>query len=98
MKAYIVHDSPLGSDYWGEGMYELITEKEQVIYKRWCTNRAFANHDLTIGVQTMLQDNGVTEVYSNGVVVWSDGKISKDADADFRSANYEYERVNSDAR
>lgn len=97
MRAYIIHDSPLGTDYWGEGMYALVTEKEEVIYKRWCTNRAFANHDLTIGVQTMLQDNGITEVYSNGVMVWSEGKMSDKACADFRSANYEYERKNSDA-
>ena len=95
MKAYIVYDS-LGTDYWGEGMYALITEKEEVIYQRWCSNRAFANHDLTVGVESILKDNDVTEVYSNGVVVWSDGKISESAAADFRSAEYDYERVNSD--
>ena len=98
MKAYIIHQSELGTDYWGEGMYALITENEEVIYKRWCTNRAFANHDLTIGIESMLKDNDVTEVYSNGVVVWSDGQMTEDANADFRSANYEYERINSDAR
>ena len=62
MKAYIVHDSPLGTDYWGEGMYALITEKEETVYKRWCSNRAFAIHDLTKGVEKILQDHGITDV------------------------------------
>ena len=97
MKAYIIHQSDLGTGYWGEGMYALITEKEETIHKRWCTNRAFANHDLTVGVQDILKDKGVTEVFSNGVVVWSESKISNKAYSDFMSANYEFERVNSDA-
>lgn len=98
MKAYIVHKSPLGTDYWNEGMYSLITENEKIIYERWCSNRAFANSDLTRGVQKMLEEHGVTEVFSNGVVVWQNGKITDGADKAFRSANYEYERLNSDAR
>jgi hypothetical protein len=97
MKAYIIHQSELGTDYWGEGMYALITEKEEIIYERWCSNRAFANHDLTVGVQDILKDKGVTEVYSNGVVVWSECKISNKAYSDFIAANYEYELENSDA-
>lgn len=32
MKAYIVHDSPLGTDYWGEGMY---TMKAILRGKKW---------------------------------------------------------------
>lgn len=97
MKAYIICDSPLGSDYSGTARYIVATEDKN-IYSRWCTNRAFANHDLTIGVESMLKDNDVTEVFSNGVIVWSDGQMTEDANADFRSANYEYERINSDAR
>ena len=98
MKAYIVHDSPLGIDYWGEGMYALITEKEQVIFKRWCTNRAFANHDLTKGIENMLREHGVTDVWSNGVLVWIEGVLSAEAESAFLAANYEYELENSDAR
>lgn len=98
MKAYIIHQSELGTDYWGEGMYALITEKEETIYNRWCSNRAFANHDLTVWQADKLKEHGVTEVYSSGVVVWKDGKITDGADKAFRSANYEYERLNSDAR
>ena len=44
-----------------------------------------------------LKENSITEVYSNGVMVWSEGKMSDEACADFRPANYEYERKNSDA-
>lgn len=98
MKAYIIHQSELGTDYWGEGMYALVTEKEEIIAKRWCSNRAFANHDLTVWQADKLKEHGVTEVYSSGVVVWKDGKITDGADKAFRSANYEYERLNSDAR
>lgn len=98
MKAYIVHDSPLGTDYWGEGMYALITEKEETVYKRWCSNRAFAIHDLTKGVEKILQDHGITDVWSNGVLVWNEGVLSAEAEAAFLAANEEYEWINSDAR
>lgn len=98
MKAYIVHNSPLGIDYWNEGRYSLITEKEVIVAEKWCSNRAFANHDLTVWFEDKLKEHGVTEVYSNGVLVWKDGKITDGADKAFRSANYEYERLNSDAR
>ena len=97
MKAYILCNSPLGSDYSGEAEYCLATE-EKTIYRRWCSNRGFANGDLTRSVEHMLKENGITAVYSNGMLVWVDGKMTKDAEADFRSANYEYERKNSDAR
>lgn len=98
MKAYILCDSPLGSDYSGEAAYFLAAEDERTIYKRWCSNRGFANSDLTRSVEHMLKENGITAVYSNGVVVWQNGKIADGADKAFRSANYEYERLNSDAR
>lgn len=98
MKAYIVHDSPLGTCYWGEGMYALITEKEETIYKRWCSNRAFACFDLTDGIKEVLDEKGITDVWSNGVLVWIDGLLTYEAHAAFRAANYEYELNNSDAR
>ena len=96
MKAYILCNSPLGSDYSGEGEYHLATETA-IYYKRYCSSRGFANSDLTRAVEDLLKGYGITEVYSNGMLVWVDGKMTKDAEADFRSANYEYERVNSDA-
>lgn len=98
MKAYIIHQSELGTGYWGEGMYALITEKEETIFKRWCTNRAFANHDLTKGVENMLREHGVTDVWSNGVLVWNEGVLSEESESAFLAANYEYELINSDAR
>ena len=98
MKAYIVHDSPLGTDYWNEGKYFLITEKEVIVAEKWCSNRAFANHDLTVWQADKLKEHGVTEVYSSGVVVWKDGKITDGADKAFREANDWYELNNSDAR
>ena len=93
MKAYIIHQSDLGTGYWGEGMYALITEKEETIHKRWCTNRAFANHDLTKGVENMLREHGVTDVWSNGVLVWNEGVLSAVAESAFLAADYEYELV-----
>lgn len=98
MRAYIYYFGTKGDGYSGPGAYSLVMEDKRTLFHRWCTNRAFANHDLTIGVESVLRDNDVTEVYSNGVIVWSDGKISESAAADFRSAEYEYERINSDAR
>lgn len=96
MKAYILCNSPLGSDYSGEGEYYLATE-EKTIYSRWCSNRGFANGDLTRSVEHMLKENGITAVYSNGMLVWVDGVMTSDAETLFRIANYEYERLNSDA-
>ena len=98
MKAYIVHDSPLGTDYWGEGMYALISEKEVIVAKKWCSNRAFANHDLTVWYEDKLKEHGVTEVFSSGVVVWKDGKITDGVARAFLAAEREYELINSDAR
>ena len=97
MKAYILCNSPLGSDYSGEAEYYLATETA-IYYKRYCSSRGLANSDLTRAVEDLLKGYGITEVYSNGMLVWVDGAMTKDAEADFRSANYEYERVNSDAR
>ena len=97
MKAYILCNSPLGSDYSGKAEYYLATEEKTIYSRWWCSNRGFANGDLTRSVEHMLKENGITEVYSNGMLVWVDGAMTADAEADFRSANYEYERVNSDA-
>ena len=96
MKAYVVHYSDMGTDYWGEGMYALISEKEEVIYRRWCSNRDFANSDLSRGCKGLLEEKGITEVWSNGVLVWKCG-LTKEAYAAFREANALYELSNSEA-
>ena len=98
MRAYIYYGATKDNGDSGAGTYSLVTEDKRTLFYRWCTNRAFANHDLTVGVESVLKENDVTEVYSNGVIVWTDGKISESAAADFRSAEYDYERKNSDAR
>lgn len=98
MKAYIVHNSPLGTDYWNEGKYSLVTEKEVIVAEKWCSNRAFANHDLTVWQADKLKEHGITDVWSNGVLVWNEGVFSAEAEAAFLAANYQYELINSDAR
>lgn len=97
MKAYIFCESPLGSDYSGKGMYAIITEKEETIYKIGCSSRIFANHDLTVWIDKELQEKGVTEVYSNGVVVWKDGKLTEGVASAFLAEERYYELINSDA-
>lgn len=96
MKAYIVHDSPLGTDYWGEGMYALVTEKEEVIYKKWCSSRVFANHDLTVWIDKELAKKGVMEVYSNGVLVWQNGKLAEGVASAYLAEERYYEQINRD--
>ena len=92
MRAYIVFKIDLSSTYCGKGPYILITEDEKVIGEHWCSSRGFANHDLTEWRQKELHENEVTEVYSNGVLVWQDGDMTEDAKVKFAAANYEYER------
>ena len=96
MKAYILCNSPLGSDFSGEAEYILATE-DKTIFKRWCSNRGFALNDLTRGIQDILEQNNITSVYSNGMLVWIEGLMTSDAYTLFRMAEYEYERLNSDA-
>jgi hypothetical protein len=97
MKAYILQNSPKGSDHCAGGFYELISEKEDKIYGRWCSSRDFANFDLTRGIEAILKEKGVTEVWSNGFLVWK-GMITPNVEKAFLAANEEYERLNSDAR
>lgn len=97
MKAYILCNSPLGSDFCGEGEYMLATDNE-IIFKRWCSNRNFALNDLTRGCESILEQNNITAVYSNGMLVWIEGVMTRDAEILFQMANDEYELMNSDAR
>lgn len=96
MKAFIIFK---GSDkcHCGPGLYALVTENSEEIAIHWSSSRSFANHDLTQMRSKMLEENGITEVYSNGYSVWADKKMTTEADAAFRAANCKYERENSDA-
>ena len=98
MKAYIIHQSELGTDYWGEGMYALVTEKEEIIAKKWCSSRVFANHDLTAWQEDKLKEHGVTEVYSNDKLVWHDGKLAEGVASAFLAEERYYELINSDVQ
>lgn len=97
MKAYIICDSPLGSDYSGEARYTIATE-DKAIHSKWCSSRTFANYDLTAWIEDKLKENGVTEVYSNGVLVWQDGKLADGVASAFLAEEKWYELKNSDAR
>ena len=57
MRAYIYYHGTKGDGYSGPGAYSLVTEDKRTLYHRWCTNRAFANHDLTVGVESVLRDS-----------------------------------------
>ena len=97
MKAYIVNRTTLSGQNSEEGRYALTDESGRTLYERWCSNRAFANSDLTRGCQTILKENGITEVYSNDELVWKDGAMTPKTLQEFRQANEEYERNNTDA-
>ena len=94
MNAYIVNRTTLhngqNSD---EGRYALTDESGRTFYERWCSNRAFANSDLTRGNPKILHDLGITAVYSNGELVWLGGAMTPKALQEFRDANEEYERI-----
>ena len=96
MKAFIIYKGG-DKNYCGSGVYALITEDGRELGIHSSSSRAFANHDLTEWRQKEIEENGITEVYSNGVIVWTDKKITAEADAAFRAANCKYERENSDA-
>lgn len=99
MKAYIIYKTdPSRESYNDEGIYALKAEDDTILYFRHCSNRAFANIDLTRGIQKTLQENGITEVQSNGVTVWKDGEPTRQTVREFRAADEEYQRINSDAR
>ena len=99
MKAYIyfntacTRDKSKGKDYTGEGGYVLVTEDNKQIGRHYCPSRSFANRDLTVTEDRIkaLQENNISEVYSNGKLVWKDDKITDTAEKDFYKAKKEYE-------
>lgn len=99
MKAYIyfntatTRDKSKGKDYTGEGGYMLVTEDGKQIGRHYCSSRSFANRDLTVTEDRLkaLRENNISEVYSNGKLVWKDDKITDAAEADFQSAKEDYE-------
>lgn len=75
----------------GECCYELVTEDNICIGMHYCLSREFANRDLTEWRLKELQENNISEVYSNGELVWKDNKMTNDTKDNFRKATAEYE-------
>lgn len=92
MKAFIYFNSKSkGVDYSGEGSYVLVTEDGKCIGGHYCSSREFANHDLTEWRLKELKENNISEVYSNGKLVWKDNEMTNDTKNDFYKANADYE-------
>lgn len=92
MKAYIYFkNKSKGLDYNGEGQYVLVTEDDKCIGSHCCSSRGFANHDLTEWRLKELQENNISEVYSNGELVWKNNEMTEDAKKEFYDANVDYE-------
>lgn len=77
MKAYIYFNIKGYLDYDGEGPYVLVTEDGKCIGYHYCSSRNFANHDLTIWRLKELKENNISEVYSNGKLVWKKPDITE---------------------
>ena len=94
MKAFIYfNEKPKGLDYDGEGVYVLVTEDDKCIGSHYCSSRWFANYDLTASKNRLknLNENNISEVYSNGELVWKDNEMTNDAKNGFFKANEDYE-------
>ena len=74
--AYIqCRNEELGKDYCGEAPYVLVFNDE-IIANHYCSNRNFANHDLTVWKLDALEKYNIDKVLSNEKEVWS--KISEE--------------------
>lgn len=91
-KAYIFFNETNKKNFSGEGLYVLVFEDE-VIASHFCSNRSFANHDLTVWKLEALQKYNIDEVISNDVVVWKkeNEEINNKTQAEFELANDIYE-------
>lgn len=70
MKAFIY----FFKDFYGGSCYALVTEDNRCIGMYYCSSREFANHDLPEWRLEELQENNISEVYSNGELVWKDNE------------------------
>jgi hypothetical protein len=75
------------------GCYLLVLN-DNVIAQHGCSNRNFANHDLTEWKLKELEENKVDVVMSNGKVVWSRDGDNSETIKEFYKANSEYEAKN----
>jgi hypothetical protein len=89
--AYIVCNN--SSLFDGVGQYKLILEDHTVIAYHGCSNRSFANHDLTEWKLKELEENGIDIVMSGDKVVWSKDGDNLETMKEFYRANSNYEAV-----
>lgn len=91
-KAYIYFNDTDIKNFSGEGPYVLVF-KDEVIASHFCSNRSFANHDLTVWKLEALEKYNIDEVISNDVVVWKkeNEEINNRTQAEFEVANDIYE-------
>jgi len=82
-------------DYCKEGNYLLVLN-DNVIANHGCSNRSFANHDLTEWKQKELSENNVDMVMSNGRIVWIKDGDNSETMKEFYTANKNYETVHCD--
>lgn len=80
-------------DYSEFGKYDLILDDGKVIGSHGCSNRDFANHDLTEQRLNELKENNVDVVISNGKIVWEKEGDNSDTMKEFYYANSRYEAI-----
>lgn len=77
----------------GSGRYDLVLEDKTVIASHGCSNRSFANHDLTEWKLKELKENEIDIVMSNDKVVWSKNGDNSETMKEFYYANSRYEAI-----
>ena len=75
------------------GAYKLILDNGKIIGEHGCSNRSFANHDLTEWRLKELEENNIDVVISNGEVVWSRTGDNSETMKEFYMANSRYEAI-----
>lgn len=73
------------------GNYELTLEDGTVIANYGCSNRSFANHDLTEWRIKELEENRIDIVMSGDKVVWTKNGDNSETMKGFYKANQSYE-------
>lgn len=87
--AYILcNNSSLFSD---AGCYNLVLEDHTVIASHGCSNRNFANHDLTVWKLKELKENEIDLVMSGNKIVWSKDGDNSETIKEFYKTNSNYE-------
>lgn len=91
-KAYIYFDEENNFNFDGEGEYVLVFNNK-IIGNHYCSNRSFANHDLTIWRLEELKKYNIDQVISNDEVVWQkdNEEINDKTQNEFNIANANYE-------